>query len=264
MYRNNKHAPIIYNLPPIHKWAANTVLNNKKDMYQYSKVYSCWPNCKIWMGSPPMIILLLILINTVVWLVSFIMSFLRCHLGPLGFEPDPYSGKYVQCARYLFYFDRDRVCQFILQEFIWDPYQTSSVWRYFIYAISSINLPQMIVNNLIYITIGVPFEMVFGSGRTVLLLTITSGLGSFASSILNPNGFIIGGSVFAQFFLFCYIFSRLWQTGRKNPKTLEWLFFSLYFITCLAIMDYVHIHWAYILTCTRKKDAIMSVLTKIE
>ena len=251
MYRNLKNRPLKINLPKVHHWAASTVLNDRKDIYQYSKVYSCWPNCKIWMGSPPMITLFLIFSSIIIWVCSFIITFLRCHFS---IEPNASPslglpvGRQENCARYLFDVDRDRLCQFILQEFVWDPYQTSSVWRYFTYAFNSLNLVQLLGNLYIYITIAVPFEMVWGSGRTALLLVITSGLGAFTSSIVVSNGFVIGGSVFTQLFLCLQIFSRMFQPGRSNPKSLEWIFITLVFYGSLVILDYVQTHYFYVST----------------
>ena len=193
----------------IHKWAAWTILRTRRDVALYSRYYTCWPNCERNWGSPPLLMLSLILVSLMIWLVGFFGSFHRCmELNQLNFdEIQSNSVSEKQCSSWLWYFDSDRICHFGIEEFILDPYQTSSVWRFFTYPLNSINLAQLLFNVLVYSFIGVPFEMVLGSGRTALLLTAVAGLGGFASLTIFPSGFVVGGSVFAQFFL-CSIIRR--------------------------------------------------------
>lgn len=200
------------------------------------------------MGSPPIITLALILSTILIWTFSIIITFQRCYNYP-----------YKECYPHFFELNYDRVCDFILQEFIWDPYQTSSVWRYFTYPLNNITFYQMLINVFIYITLGVPFEMVFGSGRTALLLVVSAGLGSFISSLFKPGAFIIGGSVFLQFFLFAQIFSRTLHLGQNSTKTIEFVFFSNFLYFCLIILDYVYNFYFWIQTRGKPKPSIAKI-----
>ena len=229
MNSNNRFIKEKIPLPGVHRWAAYTMLRKTNEIKQYARYYSCWPNCARQhpkMGSPPMVMIVLIFGSIAIWLSSFITSAKRCHFDgatwgscPKHLEDSSDEDQFVDQNNYLLFFDRDRLCDFGLQEFIWDPYQTSSVWRYFTYGINSINIVQLITDVVIYTFLGVPFEMVFGSGRTVLLLICCSGVGAFASSAILPQSFILGGSVFTQFFLCANISSIFCQIG--NTRSLE-------------------------------------------
>ena len=268
MYQNTKTARLNYRLPAVHKWAATTVLNDHRDIYQYSKVYSCWPNCKIWMGSPPLVTLALIFAHALIWLISFIFSFIKCHswhsqLYNQSSQLGNGDNGYENCNSYLWSFSINRICEPGLQEFIWDPYQTSSVWRYFTYSFNSINLLQMLVNLLVYIFIGVPFEMVFGTGRAAILLLIVSGLGSFASSIFMKDGFIVGGSCLLQFYLCSQIFSRIWKSTNqgkgRGSKTLGWIFWSNFLMTSICILDFLLNYTFYMKTKKEPKSNVTKI-----
>ena len=222
------------------------MLRKTKEIRQYAKYYSCWPNCgghHAKMGSPPIAMLVLIFSSITIWLISFIKSAKRCNFNdatwgscPKHLEDSSNEDRVIDMNNYLVFFDRDRLCDFGLQEFIWDPYQTSSVWRYFIYGINSINIIQLSVNVLVYVLLGVPFEMVFGSGRTVLLLVCCAGVGAFASSAILPKSFILGGSVFTQFFICSNIASIFCQLGQV--RSLETSFIFMFLGACVSSLDY--------------------------
>jgi len=234
----------------VHRWAANTVLNNKKDIIQYSSVRSCRPNCTIWRGSPPLVMLIVIFTSVIVWLASLMHCFIYKEVDV----------SYSVCVNYLHKFEIDRVCDFIIQEFIWDPYQTSSVWRYFLYALNSINFGQLILNLVVYIFIGVPFEMVFGSGRTCILLSIVTAMGALMSSVIIVQGFIVGGSVIAQFFMFSALTSRLIQSfGKNKSQTLGFSYLYSWFIIVISIFDFLHMRAHFNQTKLEPRETIAKI-----
>jgi len=253
MNSNNRFAKEKVRIPGVHKWAAYSILRSTRDIEQYARYYSCWPNCggaDRRMGSPPIVMMIIIFLSVIIWLAGLITSMSRCPSGVClsSIEDDETILENIKTARiqsrdFLTQFDRDRICDFGLMEFIWDPFQTSSFWRFFTYSFNSINVLQLIQNLLVYIFIGVPFEMVFGSGRTALLLICVSGLGSFASMVILPKSFIVGGSVLSEFFIFANMGSIMTQL--THLRSMEMSFMIMFLTSIISMLDYMHLMHLY-------------------
>jgi rhomboid-related protein 1/2/3 len=78
--------------------------------------------------------------------------------------------------------------------FIYRPDKKHEVWRFFLYMLLHAGWFHLTFNLIVQILIGIPLEMVHGSGRIACIYLSGVLAGSLNTSIFDPNAYLVGSS----------------------------------------------------------------------
>lgn len=134
---------------------ANKVLPHHRDRKYYADTFKCWP--------PPYFITLVSLIEVVCFVYHLITN-------------PPNSSVPIDSI------------------FIYRPDKKHEIWRFFLYMLLHAGWFHLTFNLIVQVLIGIPLEMVHGSGRIACIYLAGVLAGSLGTSIFDSNAYLVGSS----------------------------------------------------------------------
>ncbi|CAG0894793.1 unnamed protein product [Cyprideis torosa] len=116
--------------------------------------------------------------------------------------------------------------------FIYRPDKREEIWRFFLYMVLHAGWLHLIFNLLVQLLVGVPLEMVHGSLRIGTVYMAGVFAGSLATSVVDPNVFLVGASGGVYALLAAHIANVL-----MNYKQMEFGFVRILGAIVIASVD---------------------------
>lgn len=137
------------------EWLASKMLPHHRDRKYYTDTFKCWP--------PPCFIMLVSVIEIAVFVYHLINN------------PSIYS------------VPLDSI-------FIYRPDKKHEVWRFLLYMLLHAGYIHLTFNLIVQVAVGIPLEMVHGSGRIACIYLAGVLAGSLGTSIFDSNAYLVGSS----------------------------------------------------------------------
>lgn len=134
---------------------ANKMLPHHRDRKYYADTFKCWP--------PPYFIMLVSVIEVVVFVYHLLTN-------------PPNSSVPIDSI------------------FIYRPDKKHEVWRFLLYMLLHAGWFHLTFNLIVQVLIGIPLEMVHGSGRIACIYLAGVLAGSLGTSIFDSNAYLVGSS----------------------------------------------------------------------
>lgn len=131
------------------------VLPHHRDRKYYADTFNCWP--------PPYFIMLVSTIEVICFIYHLITNHTKSSVP-------------------------------IDSIFIYRPDKKHEVWRFFLYMLLHAGWFHLTFNLIVQILIGIPLEMVHGSGRIACIYLSGVLAGSLNTSIFDSNAYLVGSS----------------------------------------------------------------------